>query len=233
MNTKNTDKKIQYYIPEKLRIAPELLEVQKLMPISDDDRDRLKKDIEKSGEIRDPLKVYMDKDYEYYILTGATRHSIALELGLETVPIEVIEIKSTKARQEFAINDNLNRRHLTRDQKEALIKHFLKKNPKQSNRSIANKTGTDRRTVALVRGKSGGTNAPPEKQDNRVVGMDGKKYPVRPAIAQKPEKSDKEIYVEKAHKAIDVVLFHVRDIDGESKKLIQYIHKKTAELKKG
>ena len=82
---------IQPINPNELQPAPELLNVQDLMPISTEDRENLKADIKKNG-VRDALKVYMDKDFNYYILCGLNRWQIAQELNLATIPIEIIDI---------------------------------------------------------------------------------------------------------------------------------------------
>ena len=74
-----------------LEPSPELLEVQNLMPMDSSDRNRLKEDIEQSGIIRDPIKVYKE-GRKFMILGGFNRWSIAVELGLETVPVEIYRV---------------------------------------------------------------------------------------------------------------------------------------------
>jgi ParB-like chromosome segregation protein Spo0J len=76
-------------IPQQLQASPELITVQALMPIDSSDRERLKNDIKESKEIRDPIKVYYDnKQNSFLILGGFNRWQIAIELGLDTVPID-------------------------------------------------------------------------------------------------------------------------------------------------
>lgn len=156
-----------------LGISPELTEVQALMPIDPKDRENLMKDIQESGEIRDPIKVYAGGNGNYLILCGYNRWRIAQELGWDNVPIEVVNI-SPSERQDLVWKDNLNRRHLTRDQKQRLIDHFLKNDPVQSNRDIAKKTGSDHKTVGERRSKlESGGEIPHLKA---VKGRDGKSY---------------------------------------------------------
>ena len=155
--------------PDKLFLAPELLAVQGLMPISDEDRKRLKDDIEKNG-VRDSLKTYIGTDGEYYVLAGATRLDIAKELALPLVPIDVYDAPGPE-REAFAIDENLARRHLTLAQKQELAKYFLKASPDKSDRSIGEMAGLDHKTVGKVRKESGGEIPHPEKR----TGKDGKK----------------------------------------------------------
>lgn len=188
---------------DKLEISPELREVQAMMPISDNDYDQLKKDIRESGKIRDPLKVYLDRlDGKHYVIGGANRLKIAKELKFNKVPIEVIYTKEPKGKKrdelsktikELAINDNLSRRHLTTEQKRNLISFFLKSDPGQSNKSIAQKTGTTKETVKSTRKKmeSGGEIRPV----NVVKGKDGKIYKKPNLQTKKPpqKNTDKKI----------------------------------------
>lgn len=175
------DRPTQPYLTGKLKPSPELLEIQPLMRISDQDRDNLKKDIQESGEIRDPLKVYYDKNGECLILAGFNRWRVAQELGFQYVPIQIYELKP-QARRELVVNDNLNRRHLTTRQKQDLIVFLLRKDPAQSDKSIARKVGTTKETVKSQRKKleSGGEIRPVKE----VRGADGKVY-------KKPEKLER------------------------------------------
>ena len=168
----------QPYNPAKLILAPELLRVQTLMPISQDDRKRLKDDIQKNG-VRDSLKVYMGEDGKFYVLAGATRLAIAQELALSSVPIEIYDAPESE-RETFAIEENLARRHLTSAQKVELARYLLKASPDKSDRSIAEKAGLDHKTVGKVRKESGGEIPHPEKR----TGKDGRK---QASTKQKPQ----------------------------------------------
>lgn len=166
-------KTIQPYNPMLLKTSPELDEVQGLMPMSAEDRKRLKDNIEESGEIRDPIKIYFNDDGEALILGGKNRWEIAIELGWQTVPVEILNIAAEK-RSEFAIRDNLDRRHLTREQKTELIRRFLKNSPDISNNALSKQLGVDDKTVGKVRKEmESGSEIP--KVDKRL-GADGKSY---------------------------------------------------------
>ncbi|HRX49586.1 MAG TPA: ParB N-terminal domain-containing protein [Spirochaetota bacterium] len=179
-------KSIQPISVNELQPSPELMEVQSFLPISGEDRERLKKDIEKSGEIRDPVKIYYDNDGNPMILGGFNRWHIAQELGWEFVPCEVMSV-APKERRELAIMDNLARRHMTRDQKQKIVEMFLRNDPVQSDRTIAKKTGADHKTVGTVRSKLEATGEIPQLE--KRAGADGR---IRKANPVKPDKSKKE-----------------------------------------
>jgi len=180
-------KSIMPFATEDIGISPELTEVQALMPIDLSDRANLKRDIEESGEIRDPIKVYADKKGNYLILCGYNRWQIAQELGWPTVPIEIINMSQSE-REELVWKDNLNRRHLTTRQKQNLIDHFLKLDPELSNRAIAKRTTTDDKTVGQRRKQlESGAEIPHLKT---VKGMDGKEYSKKESHPVKPVKEE-------------------------------------------
>ncbi|GEM_PF-908861 len=177
-------KSIQPISVEELQPSPELMEVQNFLPISPEDRERLKRDIEKSGEIRDPIKIYFDNEGNPLILGGFNRWNIARELGWQFVPCEVMTVVQ-KERRELAIMDNLARRHMTREQKQKIVEMFLKNDPVQSDRTIAKKTGADHKTVGVVRNKLESTGEIPQLE--KRAGADGK---IRKAEPEKPVKKN-------------------------------------------
>ena len=131
-------------------ISEELQETQKLMPISSDDRERLENSIKKEG-LRDPVKVYQEGN-KFYLLAGWNRLEIFKKINGEDAVIPSVILEGTKEEyKEFTINDNLERRHFTKEQKYALINYFLKKDPTQSDRHIASRTKVDKNTVSKKR----------------------------------------------------------------------------------
>ncbi len=182
-------KSIMPFSINDLGISPELTEIQALMPIDPKDRENLKKDILESGEIRDPIKVYANGNGNYLILCGYNRWRIAQEIGWENVPIEVLNVSQSE-RQELVWKDNLNRRHLTREQKQRLIDHFLKTDPEQSDRNIAKKTGSDHKTVGDRRGKLESFGEIPrmesvKKSDGKSYSRPQKKTPTKAPVSSK------------------------------------------------
>lgn len=173
----------QELMVDVLEPSPELIEVQALMPIDPSDRERLKEDIAKDG-IRDAIKVYRNGS-KYYILGGYNRWRIAQELGIKIIPVEIYHL-SDEERRDLVIKDNLNRRHLTREQKQKLIEYFLKKDPFLSNRLIAKKAKSDDKTVAKVRKELESTAEIP--QLNKRIGQDGKSRKSEINISSQKEK---------------------------------------------
>ncbi len=159
--------------PERLSISPELESVQHLMPMDPADYRRLKDDITLNG-IRHPVIVYQNAKGNF-ILAGVHRQKAALEIGLKEIPIETVR-GTPKEYREFVINENLARRHLTTKQKQNLIDYLLQSNPKESDRTIAEKTGTHHSTVSSRRKKlvSSGEISHLEERD----GKDGKKHKI-------------------------------------------------------
>ncbi len=156
---------------QPMNLSPELEEVQPYFPISPDDRERLKRNIIETGEIRDPIKVYYNDHDECLILGGKNRWEIARELNWTVVPVEVYNLKP-RERKELVLMDNLARRHLTSDQKRKVVEMFLRNDPVQSNVAIAKKTGVDDKTVNRVRRDLETTSEIPRLE--KRVGSDGK-----------------------------------------------------------
>jgi len=180
-------KAIQPMNPEIMDVSPELEEIQEFMPISAEDRERLKKDIQASGEIRDPIKVYFDKRDVCRILGGRNRWEIARELGWDLVPVEVYDLKPAQ-RRELAVMDNLARRHLTREQKRKIVEMFLKTDPVQSNRTVSKKTGVDHKTVGGVRNDMESTGEIPQLDKRK--GSDGRVRKSVPSREKRPAVED-------------------------------------------
>jgi len=101
---------IQYLLAETLKPYDKVE-----IPISQDDYDRLKADIAEHG-IKTPLHVK-----GHAVLAGANRLRIAQELGIKFVPCILLPDDMTELEmKEYAILDNLARRHLSVEQKAAL-----------------------------------------------------------------------------------------------------------------
>jgi len=182
----------QYSIAN-LKAAPELLEIQSLMPIDPDDRERLKKDIQAHG-VRDPLKVYRQGN-QLYILGGYNRWQIALELKIDLVPVHEYEGTPDEYRA-LVIDDNLNRRQMTTEQKRKLITYFLKQDPGQSDRIISGKLNVSPSTVGTVRKE---INASVQiGQLNKRTGKDGKTRKIPAKVKPVKHTAKPEIKIIKA-----------------------------------
>jgi len=80
----------------------------------------------------------------------------------------------------YIIGANLRRRHLTSAQQQDIIREYKRRNPNASNRQIAKLAHVDDKTVAAAI-RSGAEPSAPETA--KVVGTDGKSYPVAGKIS--------------------------------------------------
>lgn len=158
----------------ELELSKELNSLQGLMPISNEDRNRLKEQIISCGEIRDPIKIYFGNKNKGQILCGKNRWEIACELNWNLVPVEIYENLTKKQRDEIVIMDNLARRHFTTKQKSIIVEHILKKEPAKTNRSIARLIGVDHKTVSKKRQDLETVGEIPQLKT--LKGTDGKEY---------------------------------------------------------
>jgi ParB-like chromosome segregation protein Spo0J len=218
-----------------LEIAPELGRVQALMPIALEDRERLKADIQANG-IRDALKGYRHSangKTTFRILAGATRYAIALELGFTTVPFEFVDV-APKERENFAITENLARRHLDTTQKRELVRFYLERNPGLSDRQIGKQAGVSKNTAAAVRStleRRGQIDHVAKRQDTL-----GRRQPLKGKSAgkkQKPTTQKKAPAISPAQKTRGVKLAKdIRAIDKQLEKLQAERNRKFSSLVK-
>lgn len=178
-----------------LQASPELEELQHLMPISDIDYSNLKKDIEESGEVRDAIKCYQDDEGNFLILGGVNRWKIAKELNIKTVPVQVYK-GSIQEYKELIINDNVRRRHMSKEDKQRVAAELIKINPTRSALSISKEVGISDKTVTSIKNDLKGRSEIPNVG---TVDTKGRKQPDKPKrpvkeiskseIVSPPEKS--------------------------------------------
>ena len=84
------------------------------------------------------------------ILDGHHRSKIASEHGI-SCPKQIVYGKTDTEKRTMALSLNLDRRHLNREQKRALVAESVKADPKLTDREHARRTGTSHPTVATVR----------------------------------------------------------------------------------
>lgn len=117
-----------------------------VMPdLAPDEYEALKADIITRGI---QLPVLIDEDGE--ILDGHHRERIGKELGIE-VPHELRAGLTHAQKIDLALSLNINRRHLTREQKRDLVERYLKAAPEKSDLQIAKVTGVSDKTVTARR----------------------------------------------------------------------------------
>ncbi|CVK18510.1 ParB/RepB/Spo0J family partition protein [Sporomusa sphaeroides] len=149
-----------------------------VMPdLSPDDYTELKVDIQKRG-----MMVPVEYDEDGNILDGHHRIKICTELGLKDWPRVVRVGMTEEQKREHARKLNMARRHLTREQRQELIRQQLLETPEKSDRQIAVSLGVDNSTVSRTRQRM--EDQGQLLQCNTSTGADGKTYP-RQAV-QKP-----------------------------------------------
>lgn len=114
------------------------------------------------------------------IIDGHHRAEIARRHGLHCP--EVVKHGDATELRTFAYSLNLNRRHLTREQRRDLIAQSLRQDPQLADTVHAKRTGASDKTVTGVRDQLEATSEIPKL--DRTVGADGRERPAaRPAIA--------------------------------------------------
>ena len=112
------------------------------------------------------------------ILDGHHRSKIASEHGI-SCPKQIVYGKTDTEKRTMALSLNLDRRHLNREQKRALVAESVKADPKLTDREHARRTGTSHPTVATVRAdleKRGDVESFTTRTDSL-----GREQPVKPA----------------------------------------------------
>jgi ParB-like chromosome segregation protein Spo0J len=142
---------------------------QLLPPMSDEEYAALRDDIAGAG-----VRVPIDVDEAGNILDGHHRKAIADELG-KPCPERVVRDLPEFAKVDYALSVNLARRHLSAEQKKALVVKSLKRDPRLSNREHARRCGVSHSYVATLRDAL--------ELDSQIdaitgrTGRDGKAYP--------------------------------------------------------
>lgn len=142
-----------------------------VMPdLSPDDYAELKTDIQKRG-----VMVPVEYDEQGNILDGHHRIRICNELGIKDWPRVVRVGMTEEQKREHARKLNMARRHLTRDQRQELIRQQLKDTPEKSDRQIAGAFGVSHHTVNTQRKELESTGQIAQLETN--IGADGKERP--------------------------------------------------------
>lgn len=123
----------------------DIVRYQVMPPLSAEEYQELYEDIKANGVM---VPIVVDEDE--VIVDGHHRAKIAAELGIPC-PEEMIAGKSESEKRNIAFTLNLKRRHLTREQRRALIAESLKADPQLSNNQHAKRTGASDTTVGKVR----------------------------------------------------------------------------------
>lgn len=128
------------------------------------------------------------------IVDGHHRDEIARKHNLHCP--RVTATGSEEELRGLAFSLNLNRRHLNREQRRALIAESLRADPELSNREHARRTGVTDKTVGVVRSELEGSAEIPhfeKRQDPRTGNLSQPaSQPTRPEPEPEPEPDDEE-----------------------------------------
>lgn len=117
-----------------------------VMPaLTDDEYVALADDIAANG-----VRVPVVEDQHGRLLDGHHRRRIAVDLGIDC-PVDVVEVDDDTEARNLAYTLNLARRHLTREQKRALVARAIEANADDSDRAIARRLQCSPTTVGTVR----------------------------------------------------------------------------------
>lgn len=140
--------------------------------LTDSERSQLRESIKKSGVLSALLVT--DKGI---IIDGEERYSIIKELGIKNFPQRILAKVTEEQRQEMAIRLNVERRHLTAQQRRELLAKYIEVNPEKSTRQIAQDLKVSQRTAANAKKSALSKNA---RLRVPTVGINGKTYQPRP-----------------------------------------------------
>jgi ParB-like chromosome segregation protein Spo0J len=127
-------------------------EQYQVMPaLPTEDYEALKSDIAARG-----VMVAIEVDEWGNVLDGHNRMRICRELGINDYPIVTRSGLTEAEKLTHARRVNLLRRHLSQEQRRALVADELRGDPSRSNRQIATALGVDHKTVGAARDRFGG-----------------------------------------------------------------------------
>ena len=123
------------------------VEFQVMPPLTVDEYNDLHDSIKEHG-VQVPITV----DENSIVIDGHHRRKIASEIGIDCPQVVKAGLTDTEKRT-LALSLNIDRRHLNREQKRALVERSIKADPQLSDREHARRTGSTHPTVANVRGR--------------------------------------------------------------------------------
>jgi ParB-like chromosome segregation protein Spo0J len=144
--------------------------------MSDDELKELAADIEKHSQ-REPI-VFAEIDGVRTLIGGRHRLDACAMIGREAWTITVA-LEDDAAVRAFIISQNVHRRHLTPEQRQARLEAVIIANPEKSDRAIAKKVGVSQPTVSKTRKKMATTDKGFSVE--KRTGIDGRtrKLPVK------------------------------------------------------
>ena len=145
-----------------------LTEAPVLPPLPPQEYAQLRDSIRKRGVLQ-PLLITAD----HVVIDGHERWKAIQELGLTKYPLRVVGNLGDADRKELAIRLNVERRHLSRAERQRLLEMILKESPSKSTREVADLFKIGNATVSRARAKLAGV---PNGAPETIKGRDGKTY---------------------------------------------------------
>lgn len=162
---------------------------QNMPPLSPEEYAALEQSIRANG-IQVPIVV----DENGTVIDGHHRQKIAEDLDIDC-PQRVVTDRTETEKRTLALSLNLDRRHLTREQRRGLIAESLKADPQLSDREHGRRTGADHKTVAAIRPGLEANGEIPQSPD-RITG-DGKPAPgPKPGATKLTETTKTETWID-------------------------------------
>lgn len=152
---------------------------QHLPPLAPSERAALKESIRVHG-----VKVPILVDEDGTVIDGHHRQEFADQLGVDCPELVAAGLDDTQKRT-LALELNLNRRQLNREQMRAVITESLQLDPQLSDREHARRTGATHPTVAAVRASL--EDAELLQRSVIRIGGDGSVHPATKPDAQSPD----------------------------------------------
>lgn len=125
--------------------SQESAKFQALPPLTSEEYAQLEQSILESG-----VKVPILVDERGTVIDGHHRQQIAKQHNLP-LPTEICAGLTDTEKRSLALQLNVARRHLTREQKRAVVAESIKADPQLSDREHGRRTGVDHKTVSAIR----------------------------------------------------------------------------------
>lgn len=155
----------------------------KLPPLTTDEFRSLCLSISKHG-IQDPIIYTKDKT----LISGANRLRAAKTLGIKDVPKRIIP--NVENPESLILEMNVAGRQISTETKKLLAAYYLKQNPEQSARMVADQVGLDHKTVSALKAELVKDGKIPKSP---VKGKDGKTRKRLPVKATRKRKDNRKV----------------------------------------
>jgi ParB-like chromosome segregation protein Spo0J len=184
--------------------------------IEKDELRELANDIQRLG-LREPIVLFEGK-----ILDGRNRYRAAMGIKFPLTPAHFKTLPPDADPQAFVISANIHRRHLSPDQRRALLVELIKADPSKSNRQVAETARVSHHTVGDVRAELEATGQ--IAQLETTTGADGKNRKTKAGKTKEGKAKDKKQTAQAATKAYHALQEKLVDALSELKEVSSFAH---------